>query len=144
MSSFLSPIQKATIDSNLDRLHDTFGVDIYVYIAKQEDTTSDSEFNALYGTSNTELSASYTRILVRHTIKARVKYFPNQVEGLLPSNLPDSRGKVRIKISPEDYEKVKICTKIEIDDVFYQVDGDAAIEGMFSNNYYTIYLSREN
>ena len=141
MASFLSAIQKQNIDSVLDRIHDTFAGDIYVYIEKETDVSLDLNFNALYSSSNVN---SHTKTLTRHTVFARVKYLNDQKEAPMQNNLPDSKGRVRIKISPEDYEKVKICTKIEIKNVMYFVNGDASIEGMFSNNYYTVYLEREN
>lgn len=144
MASFLSPIQKASIDASLDRLHDTFAKNVYVYIEKETDVSADLNYNAIYGSSNTQNVASYSKILTRHTVLARVKYFAGQLEAVLPNNLPDSRGKVRLKVSPDDYEKIKICTKVEVDESFYVVDGDASVEGMFSDNYYTVYLKREN
>lgn len=144
MASFLSPIQKQAIDATLDRLHDTFASDVYVYIEKQEDVSTDLNYNALYSASNIQPSASYTKTLTRHVIQARVKYPPNQLEGVMQNNLPDSRGTVRLKVLPDDYELIKICTKVEINEVMYIVDGDAAIEGMFSDNYYTVFLKREN
>ena len=144
MSSLLSAIQKQTIDSTLDRLHDTFAGDVYVYVEKKADVSSDANFNALYGSSNTKKVASFNKTLIKYTISARVKYFTDQTEDVLANNIPNSKGGVRLKIKPDDYEKIKICTKVEIGGSMYVVDGDAAIEGMFSNNYYTVYFKREN
>jgi len=144
MASFLSPVQKASIDASLDRLHDTFSKQVYVYIEKENDSSLDMGYNALYGASSSQNVASYSKILTRHSIMARVKYFPDQTEGQIPNSLPDSKGKIRLKVLPDDYEKIKICTKIEVGEYFYVVDGDAAIEGMFSDNYYTVYFKREN
>jgi hypothetical protein len=144
MASLLSPIQKHSIDAALDRLHDTFSFEIYVYVEKQEDVSTDPNYNALYGSSSSQNVASYSKIMTRHSVMARVKYFSDQEESLMANNLPESRGRIRIKILPDDYEKIKICTKVEIRGDFYIVDGDADIEGVFSDNYYTVYLRREN
>lgn len=144
MSSFLSQAQKTSIDAALDRLHDTFASDVYVYIEKESDVSSDFNYNALYASSSIQQAGSYNTTLVKHTIKARVKYLQNQDEGKLENNLPISNGRVRLKVLPEDYEKVKICSRLEISNVMYLVDSDASIEGMFSDNYYTIYCKREN
>jgi hypothetical protein len=144
MASLLSNAQKASIDSALDSLHDTFSIEIYAYIEKQENVESDINYNAIYGSSKNQNVASFRRVLIKEPINARVRYFPDQTEGILPTNLLDSKGGVRIKISKDDYEKVKISTKILIRDSFYIVDGDADIEGIFSDNYYTVYLKREN
>jgi hypothetical protein len=144
MASFLSIEQKQSIDGALDRLHDTFAKQVYVYIEKESDVSADGNYNALYGGSKIQNVASYSKVLTRHSIMARVKYFPDQTEGQIPNSLPDSKGKIRLKVLPDDYEKIKICTKIEVGEYFYVVDGDAAIEGMFSDNYYTVYFKREN
>jgi hypothetical protein len=143
MSSYLSQSQKTSIDAALDRLHDTFAADVFVYVEKHEDASADLNFNALYSSSNIQPSASYNTTLIKHTIKARVKYIAIQNEGGIEANIPDSNGRVRLKVLPADYEIIKICSKLEIDNAMYIVDSDAAIEGMFSDNYYTIYCRRE-
>lgn len=144
MASFLSSAQKQTIDSVLDCLHDTFASDVFVYIEKQDDVSADVNYNALYSASNIQPSASYNKTLARHAIKARVKYFADQGEEIFTNNIPDSKGRVRLKVLPVDYELIKICTKVEIGEDMYIVDGDASIEGIFSKNYYTVILKREN
>lgn len=144
MSSFLTSAQKTTIDSALDNLHDTFAIEIYACVEKTEQVDNNQQYNALYHSSKNQNVASYKKTLVKHAIQARVRYAPDQTEGILPTNLMDSRGRARIKVTAEDYEKVKIASKIEIRNNYYIVDGDADIEGIFSNNYYTVYLKREN
>lgn len=144
MSSFLSQAQKTSIDAALDRLHDTFAGSVYVYVEKESDVSSDLNYNALYSSSSIQQSASYNTTLIKYEIQARIKYLQNQDEGGLQNNLPDSKGRVRLKVLPEDYEKIKICSRLEISNVMYLVDSDASIEGMFSDNYYTVYCRREN
>jgi hypothetical protein len=144
MASLISNAQKSSIDSALSLLHDTFSIEIYAYIEKSESVVSDLNYNAVYGSSKNQSIASFNKTLIKEAIQARVKFFTNQEENTLPANLSESKGLVRIKISKEDYEKIKICTKIQIREAFYTVDGDADIEGIFSDNYYTIYLRREN
>jgi len=144
MSSFLSQAQKTSIDAALDRLHDTFAGSVYVYVEKESDVSSDLNYNALYSSSSIQQSASYNTTLIKYEIQARIKYLQNQDEGGLQNNLPDSKGRVRLKVLPEDYEKIKICSRLEISHVMYLVDSDASIEGMFSDNYYTVYCRREN
>lgn len=144
MSSFLSQAQKTAIDSALDNLHDTFAIEIYACVEKTEQVENNTQYNALYHSSKNQNTASYRKTLVKHPIQARVRYAPDQTETILPTNLLDSKGRARIKVSATDYEKVKIASKIEIRDNYYIVDGDADIEGIFSDNYYTVYLKREN
>ena len=144
MASLLSNAQKASIDSALDSLHDTFSIEIYAYIEKHENVESDINYNAIYGSSKNQNVASFKKILIKEPINARVKYLTDQTEEVLPTNLLNSKGRVRIKVSKEDYEKIKIATRLSIRDTFFIVDGDADIEGIFSDNYYTVYLKREN
>ncbi|MDB4314544.1 hypothetical protein N9955_00795 [bacterium] len=144
MSSYLSAGQKLNIDSALDRLHDTFKKDIYAYVDKKVDNTSDLSFNALYGSSSIQPNNSSSRVRTKYTIEARVEYMEKQPEDQIQGNLPNSLGQVRLKVKPADYETLKIAASVEVDDVQYTLNGDASIEGMFSNNYYTVYLKRES
>ena len=40
--------------------------------------------------------------------------------------------------------KMKICSRIEVDDELYVVDGDPKIIGPIDAQFYAIYLNREN
>ena len=60
------------------------------------------------------------------------------------TNLLSSQGRVRIKVKAEVVEKIKICSKIEINDVLYVLDSDLKIEDQISQNFYTLFLKREN
>ena len=59
-------------------------------------------------------------------------------------NLMASEGQVRIKVKSAAYEKIKICSRIEVDDELYVVDGDAKVIGPFDAQFYSISLKREN
>ena len=59
-------------------------------------------------------------------------------------NLMASEGEVRIKVKSDAYEKIKICSKIEVDDELYVVNGDAKVIGPFNAQFYSIFLKREN
>jgi ribosomal protein S24E len=144
MASFLSAAQKANIDSVLDRLHDTFATTIYIYTERGESDSQDSDYNALYDRELNQSRSSLDTILTKEECLARVKYAGNQMESQTDANLNESFGQVRIKVTADVYEKIKIASKIEIDDILYRVIGDPAIVGMFSDNYYTIFLKREN
>lgn len=144
MSSFLSALQKTNIDSVLDRLHDTFAVSIYLYTEHAESSSQDGDYNALYGRELDQTKSSLDTILTKEECLARVKYAGNQSEFPIENNLTSSSGQVRIKVDEATYEKIKICSKIEIDNVLYKVIGDPSIVGIFSNNYYTLFLKREN
>jgi len=149
MASLLTSAQKSAIQSALSEVHDTFARDIYVYIEKQVATRpSTLNYNPLYGRVKDTAKVSSQTELVKHTIKARVSFTPNQGESVVDAgaqfNLTASHGKVRIKVDSDGYEKVKDSSRIEIDDVLFVVDSDAKNVGPFSTQYYTVFLKREN
>ena len=144
MASLLSQAQKTAIDSALDLLHDTFNIEIYIYVDQNPVYSIDAGYNALYGRTKIQSKSSLDKSLTKYPFPARVKYNADQKERAFEGNLVESLGQVRIKVKKDAYEMIKIASKIEIDEVLYVVVGDPAIEGIFSNNYYTIYLNREN
>lgn len=144
MSSFLSAASKANIDSVLDRLHDTYKAEIFVYVEKYPDRTSDLNYNSLYKQTSRSLQSSREKVLEKHPIFARVKYPENQSEAAFGANIPNSKGQVRIKVDSAGSELIKIASKVEVDGVFYKIDSDPSIVGMFSSNYYIYFLKRES
>ena len=149
MASLLTSAQKLAIQSSLSEVHDTVARDIYVYIEKKITTRpANLNYNPLYGRTKDDSKLSAQTKLVKHTIKARVSYSPNQGESVVDAgaqfNLTASHGKVRIKVDSDGYEKVKDSSRIEIDDVLFSVDTDAKNVGPFSTQYYTVFLKREN
>lgn len=149
MASLLTAAQKASIQSALGDLHDTFSKDIYVYVeTKLPNKPSSSSYNPLYGNAKDISKVAGQTKLTKHTFKARVFFENNQQESLIDANaqlnLKSSEGKVRIKVESDAYEKIKICSRIEIDNNLYIVDSDAKHVGPFSTQYYMIYLKREN
>lgn len=149
MASLLTSAQKASIQSALADLHDTFSRDIYVYVeTKIANKPSSSSYNPLYGKAKDTANVAGQTKLTKHTFKARIFFENNQPESIVDANaqlnLKSSEGRVRIKVSSDAYEKIKICSRIEIDDNLYIVDSDAKNIGPFSTQYYMVYLKREN
>ena len=100
------------------------------------------------GCKNTTSIPSVDKVLTKHTFAARIFYNKRQPEEIVDANaqmnLLDSDGKIRIKVKSDAYEKIKICSRIEVDDELYVVDGDPKIIGPFDAQFYSIYLKREN
>lgn len=149
MASLLTSAQKTSIQSALADIHDTFARDIYVYVETKVATKpSNLNYNPLYGKAKDVAKVSSQTILTKHTFKARVMFENNQAESIVDANaqmnLKSSEGRVRIKVQSDAYEKIKICSRIEIDDALYILDSDAKNIGPFSTQYYMIYLKREN
>lgn len=149
MASLLTDAQKQQIQSALSDMHDTFAQDIYVYVeTKVSEKPSNVNYNPLYGRTKNTTSIPAQKQLTKHAYSARVFYENNQTENVVDGNaqfnLKSSEGRVRIKVEKDAYEKIKICSRIEINDALYILDSDAKNVGPFSTQYYTLYLKREN
>ena len=59
-------------------------------------------------------------------------------------NLTASQGRIRLKIKKDAYEKLKIASRVEVDDSLYTIEGDAKHIGPFDSQYYQVNLKREN
>ena len=91
---------------------------------------------------------SNDNILTKYTFAARIFYNNRQPEEIIDANaqmnLMASDGKIRIKVKSDAYEKIKICSRIEVDDGLFIVDSDPKIIGPFDPQFYSIHLKREN
>jgi hypothetical protein len=149
MASLLTDAEKTDLQSALSDVHDTFARNIYVYVEEGGATAPEElNFNPLYGRKKDASEISSNISLTKYTYAARIYYESKQnediVDGKGQMNLTASEGKVRIKVKSEAYEKIKICSRIEVDDNLYVVDGDAKVIGPFDAQFYSIYLKREN
>ena len=148
MSSLLTDAEKTALNSALSDVHDTFARDIYVFVSEASSVPAELNYNPLYGRRQDTSQVSSEKTLTRYTYSARVFYRNEQKEDIIDGNgqmnLIASEGQVRIKIKAAAYEKIKICSKIEVDDELYVVDGDAKVIGPFGAQFYSIFLKREN
>ena len=105
-------------------------------------------YNPLYGRTKNTAKISSENQLTRYTYSARIYYKNEQKEDIIDGNgqmsLLASEGQIRIKVKSDAYEKIKICSKIEVDDELFIVDGDAKVIGPFDAQFYSIFLKREN
>jgi hypothetical protein len=148
MASLLTDAEKTAINSALSNVHDTFARDIYVYVKEVSSVPVELNYNPLYGRRKDVAKISSEETLERYTYSARVYYKNEQKEDIIDGNgqmnLVGSEGQIRIKIKAAAYEKIKICSKIEVDNELYVVDGDAKVIGPFDTQFYSIFLKREN
>jgi|TARA_R100001082_G_scaffold35783_1_gene18725 hypothetical protein len=148
MASLLTDAEKTAINSALSDVHDTFARNIYVYVEETSSVPVELNYNPLYGRRKDAAKISSEQTLTKYTYAARVFYKNEQKEDILDGNgqmnLIGSEGEVRIKVKSDAYEKIKICSKIEIDDQLFVVDGDAKVIGPFDAQFYSIFLKREN
>ena len=148
MASLLTSAEKTAINSALSDIHDTFARDIYVYVKEASSVPAELNYNPLYGRTKNTAKISSETTLTKHTFTARVFYKNEQKEDVIDGNgqmnLMASEGQIRIKVKSDAYEKIKICSKIEVDNELYIVDGDAKVIGPFDAQFYSIFLKREN
>lgn len=151
MASILTDAEKKLIQLELDNVRDTFFRDIYVYIKKATESPNEitPDFNPLYGSKKETTRHTTSRnTLEKITIQAVVKYENSQDEKVLDAqsqmNLTASEGRIRLKVKKEGYEKLKIASRVEVDDSLYTVEGDAKHIGPFDSQYYQVNLKREN
>jgi hypothetical protein len=148
MASLLTDAEKTAINSALSNVHDTFSRTIYVYVEEASSVPAELNYNPLYGRTKNTAKISSEITLTRHSFDARIYYKNEQKEDIIDGNgqmnLLASEGQIRIKVKSDAYEKIKICSKIEVDDELYIVDGDAKVIGPFDAQFYSIFLKREN
>jgi hypothetical protein len=148
MASYLTAAQKATFNNVLSDMHDTFAKTIYVYVEESQTQPVSINYNPLYGRVKDQSKSQLSKVLTKYEYQARVYYPSSQTESVVDfgaeTNLVASQGRVRIKVKAEVVEKIKICSKIEINDILYVPDSDLKIEDQISQNFYTLFLKREN
>lgn len=148
MASLLTASEKANVQSALSDIHDTFARDIYIFVEEASSVPAELNFNPLYGRAKNTSEISSDMALTKYTYSARIYYENKQkeelVDGHADMNLVASDGKIRIKVKSDAYEKIKISSRIEVDNNLYVVDSDPKIIGPFDAQFYSIYLKREN
>jgi len=148
MASLLTDAEKSVVQSALSDMHDTFARDIYVYVEETSSVPVELNYNPLYGRRKNTAKISSEQTLTKYTYSARIFYKNEHKEDIIDGNgqmnLIASEGQVRIKVKSDAYEKIKICSRIEVDDQLYIIDGDAKVIGPFDAQFYSVFLKREN
>ena len=148
MASLLTDAEKSAVQSALSDMHDTFARNIYVYVEETSSVPVELNYNPLYGRRKNTAKISSEQTLTKYTYSARIfcknEHKEDIVDGNGQMNLMASEGQIRIKVKSDAYEKIKICSRIEVDDQLYIVDGDAKVIGPFDAQFYSIFLKREN
>ena len=145
MGSLLTASEKETLNQAIDDLHETFARDIQIIKeAVKTVTTSNLQFNSVYGTAGSSQSINYTP--QSGTYKARVQYLRQPEDYLTDSEL-DSQlkikmpaGSVRIKVSGDAHLYLKDAKRVQFDDRRFTIHSDYRPHGLFDSRYYTYYL----
>lgn len=146
MADLFSGAQKNQLEKVFEDMHDTFARDITIYKVKKDIFVATNQtYNALY--SRIKDATSSKKTVSSTTVSARVQYLSKQYVSeeagfKAPTNLPISEGQLRIKLNESGYTSFKFANRIEIDGVVWKMNTDASRVGLFSPEYYVIYLER--
>ena len=151
MADLVTSSDKSDMESAIEDIHDTFARNITIFKNKKEVLISTnpvfkSTYNALY---NKLKHAPTTRKHVsQYTVKARIQYRPLQDEedegGIgAQVNVQFGIGELRLKLNAKAYTDLKFATKIEIDGILWRIVTDASRAGLFTPQYYVLYLERD-
>ena len=153
MGDLISASDKADLEAAIDDVHDTFARQITIYKNKKEifvatNPVFESSYNALYQKLKNPATTATKNVVTKLKVKARVQYRTLQDEsnegGIgAQVNVQWGSGELRIKLAKPGYEAFKFATKIEIDGIVWRVVTDASRAGLFTPQYYVLYLERD-
>ena len=151
MADLVSASDKSDMERAIVDVHDTFARDITIYKNKKEvfvatNPVFKSTYNALY--NKLKNSPTTRNTVSKYTVKARIQYRPIQDkedEGGIGAqvNVQWGVGELRLKLTETAYSDFRFATKIEIDGVIWRIVTDASRAGLFSPQYYVLYLERD-
>ena len=154
MADLISGGDKADMEAAIVDIHDTFARPIIIYKNKTEifvatNPVFESSYNALYQKlKNPQKNADSKTTVTKTTVTARVQYRAVQDESDAGGtgaqlNVQWGSGELRLKLDEEGYTAFKFATKIEIDGIVWRIVTDASRAGLFTPQYYVLYLERD-
>jgi len=151
MSDLIPAADKLSMEAAIEDVHDTFARSITIYKNKKEifvatNPVFETSYNALYNKLKNAPTARQE--VSKYTVLARVQYRPVQDEsdegGIgAQVNVQWGVGELRLKLNATAYTDFKFATKIEIDGVIWRIVTDASRAGLFTPQYYVLYLERD-
>jgi len=145
MANLISAQDRLTYQSALADVHDTFSRDIVVWRSSaQTITTTNPDYDAFSDQGPTQSQVIYTT--ESRTIKARIKYIDRQEEqfGFIVAgtgvDVTQQFQLVRIKVTAADNIYLQDAEKVTIDGLDFTFLTTPRPHGLFSNDYFTIYL----
>ena len=146
-TALISDSQKNTIKAIIDDIHETFARNITVYEEGEKVLISaSSEYNGIYGKTSTG-SSSTKKVVVSHTVNARIKYINAQEKNFSDGNVssqPDIDlvdGSVRITVNADGFDILKEAKRCEFEGRKYTIDSKGNPTGIFGPQYYHFFLS---
>jgi hypothetical protein len=146
MGSLIDNIDKDSLESVFESMHDTFARDIkFIKDAKRVILSTDPNYNYLYKNVKGRVT-SIKRKIVETTFKARIMYIGRQNEDIFDGDASSQIkvdkhiGEVRIKVDSIGYEYLKNTKRCEFDGRKFSIISDEMPHGLFSPKYYNFYL----
>jgi len=146
MGSLIDNIDKDSLESVFEGIHDTFARDIkFIKDAKRVILSTDPNYNYLYKNVKGRVT-SIKRKIIETTFKARIMYIGRQNEDIFDGDVSSQIkvdkhiGEVRIKVDPIGYEYLKNTKRCEFDGRKFSIISDEMPHGLFSPKYYNFYL----
>jgi len=146
-TALISESQKNTIKAIIDDIHETFARNITVYEEGEKVLISaSSEYNGIYGKTSTG-SSSTKKVVVSHTVNARIKYINAREQNLADGNIASQPGidlvdgSVRITVNADGFDILKEAKRCEFEGRKYTIDSKGNPTGIFGPQYYHFFLS---
>ncbi|NDG53033.1 MAG: hypothetical protein EBY39_08430 [Flavobacteriia bacterium] len=146
MGSLINNIDKDSLESVFDDIHDTFAREIkFIKDAQKVILSTDPYYNYLYKNSRGQINSVKNKI-VEAKFKARILYVGRQEEDLFDGEtnsqikVDKHIGEVRIKVAKDGYEYLKNTKRCEFDGRKFTIVSDEMPHGLFAPKYYTFYL----
>jgi hypothetical protein len=146
-TALISDSQKNTIKAIIDDIHETFARNITVYEEGEKVLISaSSEYNGIYGKTSTG-SSSTKKVVVSHTVNARIKYINAQEKNFSDGNVSSQPnidlvdGSVRITVNADGFDILKEAKRCEFEGRKYTIDSKGNPTGIFGPQYYHFFLS---
>ena len=146
MPSLISDIQKASLQSAMSDIHDTFAREIKAFKdGKHVTLNSNPSYSHIYKSSTPNTTVQK----IEKTILARI-YYPESKQNKSTVQLTSSdyvklaqfAAVVRIKIAKDDWEFMKDCERVTLDDSVFQITSTGMPHGLFGSGFYTLNLQR--
>ena len=146
MGSLINNIDKDSLESVFDDIHDTFAREIkFIKDAQKVILSTDPYYNYLYKNSRGQINSVKNKI-VEAKFKARILYVGRQEEDLFDGEtnsqikVDKHIGEVRIKVDSIGYKYLKDTKRCEFDGRKFSIISDEIPHGLFTPHFYTFYL----
>lgn len=146
MASLISDSQKASLQSVMSDMHDTFAREIKAFKdGKRVTLSSNPNYSHVYKSSTSSVETRK----VEKTIFARI-YYPGSKQDKSTVTLTSAdyvklaqfAAVARIKVAKDDWEFLKDCERITLDESVFQITSTGMPHGLFGSGFYTLNLQR--